>query len=42
MRDRALVAFLIATGLRISEALTVKIGQFRDYRKSYCYLMFQL
>jgi len=33
MRDRALVSFLIATGLRISEALTVKIEQFRDYPK---------
>jgi site-specific recombinase XerD len=33
MRDRALVAFLIATGLRISEALAVKIEQFRDYPK---------
>jgi site-specific recombinase XerD len=33
MRDRAFVAFLITTGLGISEALTVKIGQFRDYPK---------
>ena len=33
MRDRALASFLIATGLRISEALTVKIDQFRDYPK---------
>ncbi|UCF45343.1 MAG: site-specific integrase, partial [Candidatus Bathyarchaeota archaeon] len=32
-RDRALVSFLIATGLRISEALAVKIDQFRDYQK---------
>jgi integrase len=33
MRDRALVFFLIATGLRINEALAVKIDQFRDYTK---------
>jgi site-specific recombinase XerD len=34
MRDRALVSFLIATGLRISEALAVKIEQFRDYARA--------
>ena len=33
MRDCALVSFLIATGLRISEALTVNIVQFRDCSK---------
>jgi integrase len=33
MRDRALVSFLIATGLRITEAPTVRIEQFRDYQK---------
>jgi len=33
MRDRALVSFLIATGLGINEALTVKIEQFRDFSK---------
>lgn len=33
MRDRVLVSFLIATGLRITETLNVKIEQFRDYPK---------
>jgi site-specific recombinase XerD len=33
MRDRALVSFLIATGLRIIEGLAVKIDQFRDCPK---------
>ena len=31
MRDQALVSFPIATGLRISEVLTVKIEKFKDY-----------
>ena len=33
MSGRAQVSFLTAAGLRISEALTVKIKQFRDYPK---------